>query len=124
MPDHLIGHTHNVNNFQNTNTPDIDLERDVTTVTSAGGFLTEESALNNSKRFRFNLSTIIMSALIFLAILSWFDFMQTTFYTWLQPTTQEGYPTPANKFYYALLATGVVAVLCGLLIIYSEKLQL
>lgn len=117
----ISGHAHVMSaykNFQNTNSPDVDLDRDVI----IGSALLDEQVKNN-KRFQFNVATIIMSALIFLAILAWFDFMQTTFYSWLAPDSQVGNPSPAIKLYYALLATGVVAACCLLIVIYSDSLR-
>lgn len=106
------GHYHS---FQNTNTPDMDIERDSSII---GAPLVEGIQL------KFNLSTMIISALVFLAILAWFDFMQTTFYTWLQPDIMKEEISAANKFYYAILATIVVTICSVLIIIYRKKLQI
>ena len=123
MSDNVAEHGHHVlNNFQNTSGPDIDLDRDVLGAGVVSGVLDRKLDPDDKEHFRFNIATIIMSTLIFLAILAWFDFMQTAFYEWLQPETQVDSPSPASKFYYALLATAVVAVLCALILMYSHKL--
>jgi hypothetical protein len=111
QPSTIIGS----HNFQHTNTPDINLDRDITFNEEAllGMEVTE---LSQEKRFRINLATIIISALIFLAILAWFDFIQTTFYLWLTPETQvDGIPSSA-KLWYALFITIIVIIL--IVIIY------
>lgn len=120
-----------INNFQNTSGPDIDLDRTINYSAVVGAALTNEEELQQKRagpkkgrEFTINVSIIIMSTVVFLAILAWFDFMQTTFYTWLQPETQVDFPTPANKLYYALLSTGVVIVICCLVVLYHEKLQI
>lgn len=109
---------HSVQNFQNTNAPDIDLERDL-----IGGMVVQGNAQDRKKdtQFRYNLATIVISAVLFLAILAWYDFIQTAFYTWLEPESQTDQPSFLNKFYYALLATGF-SVAITLLIIFYPKL--
>ena len=106
IPKHTVNST---NNFQNTNGPDIDLDRDAIALGM------EATELSNDKRYRVNLSTIIISALIFLAILAWFDFMQGTFYTWLSPQTQTDQVASSVKFWYAVLVTIIVMILVVLI---------
>lgn len=117
-------------NFQNTNTPDINLERDLVPdaevllgIESAN--ITEELEPRNKKltpdiRFKINLSTIIISALIFLMILAWFDFMQTTFFSWINPVENPFDVTPSSKLWYAVLVSVVVIVLVLLIYYYSK----
>lgn len=104
---------------QNTNTPDINLERDL--IQPEVGLGIQATELSTDIRFQINLSTILMSALIFLAILAWFDFIQTTFYTWLTPETQEGTTPPSVTLWYALLITGIVMILVVLIYYHSSE---
>lgn len=97
--------------IQNTNYPDIDLERDI---------IENEIALGYdlvSQKYKINFYTIIVSALVFLAILSWFDFAQTAFYFFITKDNQELGPiTPFQKFMYAILTTIVSATITTLLL--------
>lgn len=115
-----IPHVHmsQLNNFQNTNSPDIDFDRDITSPEIALGM--EATELSSDKRYRVNLSTIIMSALIFLAILAWFDFLQTAFYTWLSPQTQTDQVAASVKLWYAFLVTILVFILVFLIYYHAR----
>jgi magnesium-transporting ATPase (P-type) len=109
-------------NFQHTNSPDIDLDRDLNFQDEAETILgIETTQLNQNKKFQINISTIIISALIFLAILAWFDFIQTTFYLWLIPDDQiDGIPSSA-KLWYALFITVIIIIL--IVIVYLLLMQ-
>lgn len=107
--------------LQNTNTPDINLERDIDEI--ALGMEVDQirkPAKKKSTKFQINISTIIISALLFLLVLSWFDFMQTTFFAALAPAS-ETLVSPEVKFYYALLVTLVVIILCILIYYYNAE---
>lgn len=81
-----------VQTLQNINSPDIDLDRDIINpeIEAEIALGMQATEMSSDKRFRVNISTILISALIFLAILAWFDFMQTAFFVWLSPdNTQE-----------------------------------
>ena len=92
-----------VSTLQNTNMPDFDLEvegeellgMEVATVTG----------------LRINMAGIIVSAVVFLAILAWFDFMQTAVFVWLSPDTTQDIIQPPVKLWYAALVTIFVAAI-------------
>ena len=111
------------NSFQITSTPDINLERDIIAPTLEEEIVLgmETSEINTEKRFIVNISTIIISALLFLMILAWFDFMQTTFFIWLAPQTSEELIPSSVKLWYALFITIVVFILITLIYYYSRN---
>jgi len=108
------------NSFQNTNSPDINFERDLIGPESEISLGMEVGELEAQKGFIINISTILISALLFLMILAWFDFMQTTFYSWLSPETQDEFVSSAVKLWYALLVTMVVVILVILIYYHSN----
>lgn len=109
--------------LQNVNSPDFDLNRDIVSPAlaeeillgmEAGELASEAEAQKRGgteNRFQVNLATILISALIFLAILAWFDFIQTTFFVWLSPEVIEDTVPPSVKFWYAILCSIVVIIL-------------
>lgn len=116
-------HNRIIRNFQNTDAPDIDFDRDLIgpEVESEIALGMEASEIASDRRFRVNISTIIISALIFLAILAWFDFIQTTFYLWLVPEAEtDPVPSPV-KLWYAILITFIVLILVALIFYYSQN---
>jgi hypothetical protein len=127
------------------NTPDINLERDLIPVQAeiqseasvALGVENSELAAqrrkeegekgrpgseSNDTRFRINIATIMISALIFLAILAWFDLMQTAFYDWLAPEMARDTVSPAIKLWYALAVTLIILMLIYLIYYYFRDL--
>lgn len=112
-----------INSFQNTNTPDINLERDIIAPELEEEIILgmETAKLNVDKKYMVNISTIIISALLFLMILAWFDFIQTTFFVWLAPQVEAEFVPPSVKFWYAILITIVVLILVVLIYYYSHK---
>lgn len=114
-----------LNSFQNTSSPDINLERDLVIAgeesESLLGMEVGELEINQDIKFRFNIATIIISAIIFLAILAWFDFMQTTFYVWLSPEVTDQLVAPSVKFWYAILITFMVIILVYLIHYYTRQ---
>lgn len=74
-----------------------------------------ELDIEHEHEFKVELSTLIISALIFLGVLAWFDFMQTGLFDWLSPSTQVNEVPSSVKFWYAILVTVVVVVLVILL---------
>ncbi len=116
---HANAHAHiHMNNMQNTDTPDINLERDLLPEEIALGLQTGENVVDANKKFKVNIVTIIISALIFLAILAWFDFAQTTFYAWVYPPTQEDNIPAWAKLWYAVAITATILIIIGLLLYY------
>lgn len=112
-----------IKTFQNTNTPDINLERDVITpeIDAEIPLGMEAAKLSTDKKFIVNVSTILISALLFLMILAWFDFMQTTFYIWLAPEDTNDFIPSSVKFWYAIFITVFVLILVVLIYYYSRK---
>ena len=108
--------------LQDANTPDIDLERDIIEpqVEAEIALGMEATELSSDKRFRVNISTILISALIFLAILSWFDFMQSAFYSWFLPETQIDLVPPSVKLWYAIFTTIIIFILIILVYYHSN----
>lgn len=114
---------HNIRTLQNVNSPDIDLDRDIIepeleSEVALGMAVTKMSSDN---RFRVNISTILISALIFLVILAWFDFIQTAFYLWLLPDAQTDLISASVKLWYALLITVVIIILVILIYYHSQS---
>src|SRR6267378_8206313 len=96
-------------NLQKINSPDMDLDRDIIEGDTILGMEAGELTTTD-KRFQVNISTIVLSALIFLAILAWFDFIQTTFYYLLAPQSPDPVPPPV-KLWYAIFITLFVFIL-------------
>jgi Na+/H+ antiporter NhaC len=80
-----------------------------------------ELEIDDKTRFRFNIATIMISAFIFLAILAWFDFMQTAFYVWLSPEVTDQLVAPSVKLWYAILITFMVIILVYLIHYYTRR---
>lgn len=116
-----FGTTIHTSHFQNTNGPDIDLERDLIepelqSETALGMAVGE---INN--KFKVNISTIIISALLFLMILAWFDFIQTSFYSWIVPNAQFDVIPSSAKLWYAILITFIILFMIILIYYYSQN---
>jgi hypothetical protein len=109
------------NNMQNANTPDVDLDRDLT-AEALGAELGREAAERSQDKgvaFRVNLATIAISAFVFLIILAWFDFIQTAFFVYLDPDSEESMIPSPVKLWYACLLTGLCSILVILIMYYS-----
>lgn len=106
-------HHKSIATLQNINSPDFDLERDAVNPALLLGM--ENSELAADKRYQINLSTIFISALIFLAILAWFDFIQTTIFVWLSPEVAIDTVPPAVKLWYAIFITIMITILVVLI---------
>ena len=106
-------------NLQNVNSPDFDLERDLIDSDVALGMQATE--MSSDSRFRVNISTILISAFIFLAILAWFDFIQTAFYSWTDPTVQSDVIPATSKLWYAILITIIIFILVVLIYYHSHQ---
>ena len=122
----LVGASHNLHNartLQNANTPDVDLERDLIEpdLQAEVALGMENSELSADRRFRVNISTILISALIFLSILAWFDFIQTAFYLWLLPQAQTDLIPASVKLWYAIMITIVIIILIILVYYHSNS---
>ena len=110
-------------NFQDTNAPDFNLERDVSETLNPEVILGMEAGqMTSTSKFQINLSTIIISAIIFLATLAWFDFIQSSFYSWIDPDTQIGVISPSSKLWYSILITFIVLALVILIYYYSRDI--
>lgn len=120
-------HGHNVitgNNpvNQNTNAPDFDLDRDI-----IGPEVEEEVLLGmdlaelSEKKFQINVATIVMSAIIFLIILAWFDFIQTVFYNYLYPPSIDDAIPSSVKLWYAIMITIFISMMVILIYYYTSR---
>jgi Na+/H+ antiporter NhaC len=112
-----------LSSFQNTSVPDINLERDLIAPQLEEEVLLgmETADINADKRFVVNISTILISALLFLMILAWFDFMQTTFFTWLSPENDKDFIPSSVKLWYAIGITIFILILITLIYYYSRN---
>jgi hypothetical protein len=117
-----INHTGHSTTLQNVNSPDIDLDRDIIDTEAEAEVLLgmETAEIVSNKKFQVNISTILISAIIFLAILAWFDFIQTAFYTWLSPETQLEVVPASVRLWYAILVTIIVIILVILIYYHSR----
>lgn len=106
------GHIHPIASLQDVNTPDFEtgVESDIT--------LGMENSLLTTKRFTVSIPSVAISAFIFLLILAWFDFMQSAFYDWSDPQSQEGLVSSSSKLWYAILVSIVVIILILLIKYY------
>lgn len=113
---------HNVKTLQNINSPDFDLERDIIPeeIESETVLGMEATELSSDKRFRVNISTILISAFIFLAILAWFDFIQTAFYLYFVPQAENDLIPASVKFWYAILVTIIILILIVLIYYHAQ----
>ncbi len=116
---------HNVHTLQNVNSPDFDLDRDIisTEVDAETVLGIEAGELGSSRndKFMVNISTILISAFIFLAILAWFDFIQTAFYLYVVPEAENDLIPPSAKLWYAILITIIVLAILILIYYYSQS---
>ena len=117
----MSGYTTGMINL-NTNFPDIDLERDliINEEEEVLGMGISELAAN---KFKINMTTIIISALIFLIILAWFDFIQTVFYAWTFPKSLEEAIPPDIKLWYAIFITIFILILVYLVYYCADGLK-
>lgn len=101
--------------FQDSPTPDINLDQDVIAL----GIESGEIETKTKPRFAVNIYTIIISALIFLSVLAWFDWIQSTFYAYEQPEITYDTISLQTKLKYAIGVTIFVAILVVLIYINS-----
>jgi len=129
----VAGHASNIHasnrSLQNTNTPDIDLDRDlidpdleILLGMETGELASEKQSGNRlvDKKFQVNITTIIISALIFLSILAWFDFIQSTIFNWLAPQNDDPIPSSV-KLWYAIFVTVFIIILIILIYYHSQN---
>lgn len=105
----------NYSTLQSQLTPDFNLQRDIIPLTAGeayGSQISNDDLNKKQNQFMINIETIIISAIIFLAIFAWFDYIQTAFLFWLQPDLVNSEAiTPASKYWYALFITVFVIFL-------------
>lgn len=58
-----------------------------------------------------SIETIVMSGFIFIAILTWFEFIRTWFDTVFSNTGQHNFTTVYNRLWYAIFITALALVL-------------
>lgn len=138
----MVVPVHHLHTLINTNSPDFDLERDLEVFGAEIGrqAIAEEIEAESvetfegserkrlrggrfvpkKRQFQINIYTIIVSAIIFLTILAWFDFAQTTFYEWVSPKSYDPTLPSSAKFYYAIAVTIFVTIACLLILYYNR----
>lgn len=111
------------NSLQNTNTPDINLERDLIAPGIEEELVLgmEAAEINADRRFVVNISTIVISALLFLMILAWFSFIEAAFYLWLAPDSEDVIVNSSVKLWYAIFVTIVILILIVLIYYHSRN---
>ena len=117
---HIHAHRMNIQTVnQNSNFPDVDLDRDLINPDEVVlGMKAVE--LSSDKRFSVNITTIVISALVFLIILAWFDFIQTQFYAVLYPPSTDDAIPASVKFWYAIMITIFLLILLILIYYHSS----
>jgi hypothetical protein len=70
-----------------------------------------------SNKFNFSYATLIITGIVFMLVVSWFDFLQTSFYFWYKPGIDNSDVGPAGVFWFCVMAT-----LLGILIITAIRL--
>ena len=114
-------------NLLNTNSPDIDLDRDVVIMGMEGEMLAEEKSARHDRSIKINILTILISGILFLLILAWFDFLQTAFYAICNPELDPSVYTSVplrTKFWYAIFATIFILSLVMLLVIANRHITI
>lgn len=119
----MIQHIHRPpRTLQEVNSPDINLERDLIAPEMEAEIALgmEAGKLSSDNRFYVNISTILISALIFLAILAWFDFIQTTLYEWLWHENQTDIIPSSVRLWYAIAITIIIIILVVLIYYHAS----
>jgi ABC-type multidrug transport system permease subunit len=101
-----------------THTPDFDIINEIPVQTEAEALLGMENTLLSGQKLSVNIPGILISALIFLVILAWFEFVQTAFYSYMNPEIISQEIPAATKFWTAILFTFLVAMLLSLVYYY------
>jgi hypothetical protein len=102
------------------------LERDLIEDETLLGIKTAADSATKSRdqRPKINLVTIVISALIFLAILAWFDFIQTAFYEVIYPPNVTNQIPASHKLWYAIFISFFVLIVVFLLYyIFNDYLK-
>ena len=80
-----------------------------------------ETSIMSSSGSNINVIAILISALIFLAILSWFDFIQVAFYSYMNPEIMKEELPASTKFWLAVLITFLVGMMIILIYYHTMK---
>lgn len=90
----------------------------VSTLSAAGAYNTTEAAdedlpdtPDSQSNITISIETVIMSALIFIGILAWFEFLRTWFDNVFTINGQHNYSFIYNRLWYAIFITALVLVL-------------
>lgn len=102
-----------------TNVPDFDAGIDAAGIEAEEIALGAEAASLSSKK-HIHIIPIIVSAFVFLIILSWFDFIQTTFYEYMDQQKMKEEISSVVKFWTAVMLTFIIGIML-LLIYYYQK---
>jgi len=79
------------------------------------------SPRKNHSQFKINLSTILISACIFIGVLTWAEFAQAAFIHWFDPKQLENTIKPMTRLAYATALT--VFLLAVAILIYHYSYQ-
>lgn len=108
--------------LQDIDTPDFDLDRDLIGPEAEETLLGLEATDRSSRsKFSVNIATILISALVFLAVLAWFDFIQTTFYNLVIPVEDRDPVASQARLWYALFITIIIYILVYLIYYHSRS---
>ena len=64
-----------------------------------------------TRSLKISIETIVMSALIFIAILAWFEFLRTWFDTVFSYTPAQHFNLVYNRLWYAIFVTSISLIL-------------
>ena len=64
-----------------------------------------------TRSLKISIETIVMSALIFIAILAWFEFLRTWFDTVFSQTQSHHFNAVYNRLWYAIFVTSISLIL-------------
>lgn len=117
----VIHHSQAVN-FQHTNAPDVRFEHGIFEDNPDADILLgmETTEVSKDTKFGINISTILISAVLFLVVLAWFDFMQSAFVSWMSPESEVDAIPSQVKLAYAIGITIFVAMIVILYYYHSS----
>lgn len=111
-----------IQNLQDIDTPDFDLDRDLIGPEQEEVILGMKTGkISSKKKYSINLATILVSALAFIAILAWFDFIQTTFYNFILPPDKQDPVASQARLWYALFISIIIFILVYLIYYHSRS---
>ena len=89
-------------------------------LTQPEGALLALGASQNAQKFRINLDTIILSGLVFITLIAWYDFLQTAFIGSFGSGGGFDRSTAPGKFWYAIFVTFFNFIIIGLIYYHTK----